>query len=174
MRRIPFNIAHKELIESGKEKVVSLANNNVTIIKWDAPGDYPIIGMFDNGKVDNYSTEGKCIDERFSDIYIMTDEPDFNQFEATVDEILKENFKYTAFTEDTIKSISAKLLSAAKKEIIAPTKDDDVLEALKTLNLRIIDIAEEKPKSERRYWEQAYRLTNTAINSIQEKVNLNC
>lgn len=138
MRRIPFNIAHKELIESGKEKVVSLANNNVTIIKWDAPGDYPIIGMFDNGRVDNYSTEGKCIDESFSDIYIMTDEPDFTQFEATVDEILKENFKYTTLTEETIKSISARLLSAAKKEISAPTKDDDEINRLTGLRQSFI------------------------------------
>ena len=42
MNKIPFDISFKERIERGEVKVVTRDNREVTIIKWDLKGNYPI------------------------------------------------------------------------------------------------------------------------------------
>lgn len=173
MKRITFNINKRSDVESGIIKVITSYESEVQIIKWDAPStEYPIVVMFKNGIVANYSVDGKCVDSRYCDILMLTDEPDYTPLEMTVFGILSNFNKH--ITEDDVKCSASKLLEAAKKEIESPTSEEDVISALKTLNLRILDISEKKPKSERTFWEQAWRLTNNAINSIVDKEVLNC
>ena len=174
MRRIKFDINKREQIESGDVKVVDGFGEEVSIIKWDAPSEkFPIIVMRSTGIVDNYSIDGKCMLKDVCDIYIQTDEPDYSPFEMTVDEVFK-SLGLHHVAEETVYVSASKLLEAAKKEFETPHKEEDVIEALKKLNLRILEIAEEKHGKEKRYWEQSWRLTNTAINSVVEKEILNC
>ena len=75
--KIAFDIKFRPEIESGKYKVVSGNLSPVTILKWDAPcKEYPIIGMFENGFVTNYSIYGKDSDSSYSDLYIIKEDID--------------------------------------------------------------------------------------------------
>ena len=65
-------------------------------------------------------------------------------------------------------------LQEIKQEIQSMTSDEDVIEVLKAVNLKILEISEQKSKINRRFWEQAWRLSNYAINSLEDKEVLNC
>lgn len=91
MNKIPFDISFKERIERGEVKVVTRDNREVTIIKWDLKGNYPIAACV-KVEVCNYegdeswfeerpyafSKEGKLykgFPEDKSDIFILVEEP---------------------------------------------------------------------------------------------------
>lgn len=120
---------------------------------------YPVSGL-------NTIDESMTYD-RDLDLFVWSDEPDFNEFEQAVYELISQD-------EETVRREAARLLTIARKEFMMPTKPVDVLALLKTLNLRILDISEKMPSKDKRFWEQAWRLTNSAINSIQEKEVMNC
>lgn len=168
MKRIPFDIKRKFEIESGTAKVVTEDNTEIIIIKWDAPSTYyPIIGMCPNGRALNLAEDGRRLDNPEQYVYIQLDEPDFTEFEEAVFDLIERD-------EETVKKEAEKLLIIARKEFMMPTKPTDVYALLVNLNLRILDIADNMRGKDKQFWEQAYRLTNSAINSIRDKEVMNC
>ena len=105
MNKIPFDISFKERIERGEVKVVTRDNREVTIIKWDLKGNYPIAACV-KVEVCNYegdeswfeerpyvfSKEGKLykgFPEDKSDIFILVEEPVNGDLEKASKEWLK-------------------------------------------------------------------------------------
>lgn len=91
MNKIPFDISFKERIERGEVKVVTRDNREVTIIKWDLKGNYPIVACV-KVEVCNYEGDESWFEERpyafskegkrykgfpedKSDIFILVEEP---------------------------------------------------------------------------------------------------
>ena len=106
MNKIPFDISFKERIERGEVKVVTRDNREVTIIKWDLKGNYPIVACF-KIEVCNYEGDKSWLEERpfafskegkrsngfpedKSDLFILAQEPVSEDLEREIKRYLHE------------------------------------------------------------------------------------
>ena len=100
MRKVKFDIKHRELVESGKLIPKTADGREITIVCWDADVveectldggliKYPIIAVvkqdIGNKKIRHYDKEGhtsyNCHCGVVDDIYLYTDEPELTPFE---------------------------------------------------------------------------------------------
>lgn len=128
-QELPFDIKYRPQIEAGIYQVVTDGSRNkVTIIKWDAPNkEYPIVGMFENGIVSNYSLEGKDISPSFSGLIIQADK---SEFENLLKEALDSANATDIYSSEMYKTWAPKLLEAARKDM-QPEIDAEIDKAYK-------------------------------------------
>jgi len=169
-KRIPFD--SKIASTNNDARPILECGIDAKILSWDVGGDYPIVVMPD--KADGYpyriNNQGEPFPATMSKVYLEVDD-EMSEFEHAVEDLISQ---FVMVSEETVKHEAAKLLMIARKEFIMPSRPVDVLALLKSLNLRILEIADEKRGQDKKFWEQAWRLTNNAINSIQDKEVINC
>jgi hypothetical protein len=123
MAKIPFNVKFRPQIESGKYKVILDCGVEAEILAWDKPGEYPIVCMAkkdgaipfrtDNNGIAYHYPEGS----NYSDLFIVTPEPELTEFEKAIEEYIK-CFTGIVQTDVAAKQWSAELLNIARKEIV--------------------------------------------------------
>lgn len=172
-KRIPFSRELCQTLKPGEARLVLECGTEVKVINKDVGGEYPIVVMASKEDAVPFriNEHGEPQLPMMSNVYIELNEEDYTEFEQAVADLLSP---FIEVSEETVKNHASKLLTIARKDFLMPQKPVDVLALLKSLNLRILEIADEKRGQDKKYWEQAWRLTNNAINSIQDKQILNC
>lgn len=130
MAKIPFNIKYRPQIESGEYKLKTFSGCPVTIYRWDFDngGQTPIMGsyVFDDGKeyVGEWSEKGHAdlMTPNDLDLFIITPEPEFTEFEQAVGELIKEAVHNEVGDNAVVYAVGRgwtdKLLELARKEIM--------------------------------------------------------
>lgn len=131
--KIPFDIKHRDKIESGEYKVVTRGGSPVRIVCWDyrSSGHFPIIGIVDDGNVEtnySYQENGRMLKnhECTCDLFIVTPEGGLTEFEKCVIDTMVhlDNGEYNeigaskfATIHEWAKDFAHKLLDNAREEI---------------------------------------------------------
>jgi hypothetical protein len=124
--KIQFDIKYRPQIESGEYKVILDCGVEAEILAWDKPGEYPIVCMAkkegaipfrtDNNGIAYHYPEGL----NYSDLFILTPEPELTEFEATLLSYLSDDTSGELDKETMHKCVKARateLLELAKKEL---------------------------------------------------------
>ena len=125
--KIPFDIKFRPQIESGEYKVILDCGEEVEILAWDKSGKYPIVCMVKKEEAIPFRTDNNGIAYHYpegwnySDLFIITPEPELSEFEDKVKQLMgcypnatREN-KGSLIYEARKKA--AELLELAKNEI---------------------------------------------------------
>lgn len=92
IQTIPFDINYKQDIINGLVEVQTNTGYSVEIIKWDAEGRFPIVGLVtvgDNQFASSFSLDGK---DSLSDIYLVIEgnfEPTYVEDKKIISEIIE-------------------------------------------------------------------------------------
>ena len=121
MERIPFDLQYRPQIEYGEYRVVTDMGEPVEIVKWNCRGRCPILAVIDDGDTDDccfYKDDGVSLNGADS-LYIIIDEPDSNEFEnALADILMYREYEGPDETEDDLEKGSQPFKEAARE--IAP------------------------------------------------------
>ncbi len=153
IKRIPFDVKSRPEIESGKYKVETRCGFPVRIVCWDIKKgkedeDYvPIFALIDygdaRGEAGSYYMEHGCWNRHDienhnrMDLFIVTDEPDLNKFEAKLMDCLWKTLEYASKfqskPEEFTQAIAEELLPVAFE--VATEEADKAVEPYELPNL---------------------------------------
>lgn len=121
--RIPFDIKHRDKIESGEYKVETRDGRPVRVICWNAKMNHPIVALTMDKKGDETyfgtSTDGyywSNMEGSNYDLFIVTPESEFERA------IIK--YRPQSDSQETIQRIAAELLALAKEECKSQIESD--------------------------------------------------
>lgn len=126
MAKIQFNIKYRPQIESGEYIVKTRSGNPVRIICWDRDSSTPICALItrDNGPEDYIWTnkEGRNMKiETDDDLFIITPDPDINEFEKACIQLYEEGradgVSGEKLDDAALKESIAEILRLARKEL---------------------------------------------------------
>lgn len=117
--RIPFDIEHRDKIESGEYKVETRDGKKVRVLCYDANNIVPVVALvtFNDGSEGSrdYYLDGRmdCDRENPLDLFIVTPEPEMNEWELAI-----AKYRPPTDSKETIQRIAAELLVLAKQQLL--------------------------------------------------------
>lgn len=124
--RIPFDIKHRDKIESGEYKVETRDGRSARIICWDVISNSPIVAllMFNDGTefIGEFTREGNYWNSKMEsckDLFIVIPNPEMSEFEKAV-----SKYRPQSDTLETIQRIATELLSLARNEFNKQIEND--------------------------------------------------
>lgn len=129
--RIPFNIAHKDEILSGKYTVETRDGQRVQIVLWDWEWPFPILGrigqdgdphIWTNDGTVNLSGSG----QHDWDLFIVTDIEKLTTFEKSVQVLMDKVLQgiVNPSHEEDVKECASRLIDIAKGDLCEETDED--------------------------------------------------